>query len=138
MLPLFAYGTLRDPEYQRELFARTYPMRPAYVTRFIVVSTPGGYFAATPREGASIAGALVELDEDAYVIADAWEDRTVYDRVRIEARTATGRIQPAYMYVRPGVRGVPVGHERPADRARVDVIADIRLFCATQRFKGQR
>ncbi len=134
MLPLFSYGTLRDPEYQRELFARTYPMRRARVRDFIVVSTGGGYLAAAPHIGGIIDGALVELDAPGYAIADAWEDRTVYDRVSVEAEVETGRIVPAYIYVQLAARGVPVGDERLADRARADVIADIRAFRAAADF----
>jgi gamma-glutamylcyclotransferase (GGCT)/AIG2-like uncharacterized protein YtfP len=128
MLPLFAYGTLRDPEYQRELFARTYPMRPAEAPGFLVVSTGGGYVAATARPGATIAGALVELDAAAYAIADAWEDRSVYDRIEIEARLADGEPARCFIYVRPGAAGAAVGDGRLADRPRSEVIADIRRF----------
>jgi gamma-glutamylcyclotransferase (GGCT)/AIG2-like uncharacterized protein YtfP len=137
ILPLFAYGTLRDPEYQRELFARTYPMRRARVEGFIVVSTGGGYLAAIPRTGGIIDGALVELDAPGYAIADAWEDRTIYDRVSVEARVESGRIVPAYLYVQLAARGEPVTDGRLADRARADVIADIRAFRAAADFTPQ-
>jgi gamma-glutamylcyclotransferase (GGCT)/AIG2-like uncharacterized protein YtfP len=130
MLPLFAYGTLRDPEYQRELFDRTFPMRPAEAPGFLAVSTGGGYLAATPRPGATIAGALVELDAAAYAIADAWEDRSVYDRIESVARLTDGEPVRCFIYMRPGADGAAVGDGRLADRARSEVIADIRRFRA--------
>jgi gamma-glutamylcyclotransferase (GGCT)/AIG2-like uncharacterized protein YtfP len=134
MLPLFAYGTLRDPEYQRELFARTYPMQPATVTGFLVRSTPGGYLAAAPRPGATIEGALVYLDAAGYEIADGWEDRAIYDRIEIAACFAAGRTARCFIYVRPGALGAPVTDERLTDRARADVIADIRSFLAAANY----
>ena len=137
MLPLFAYGTLRDPEYQRELFARTYPMQRACVTGFIVVSTGAGYLAATPRDEATIDGVLVDLDDAGYAIADAWEDRTVYDRVEIEAYGQDGRMQRCWIYVQLDAGGAPVADERLADRARADVIADIRRFRTSEAFTNR-
>ena len=129
--PLFAYGTLRDAEYQRELFGRDFPMRRARVTGYVVVSTPGGYLAAAARAGAHIDGALVELDAAAYAVADAWEDLTVYERIQTEARGDDGPSQPCFLYIVPGARGEPVADGRLADRARAAVIADIRRFRAS-------
>ncbi len=133
MLPLFAYGTLRDPEYQRELFGRTYPMRPARALDFLVVSTGGGYLTAIPQPGAAIAGALVELDAPGYAVADAWEDRSVYDRVEVAALGDGGRLERCFLYVsaRSGAAGAPVEDGRLADRPRAEIIADIRHFRAS-------
>jgi gamma-glutamylcyclotransferase (GGCT)/AIG2-like uncharacterized protein YtfP len=130
MLPLFAYGTLRDPEYQRELFGRTYAMQPATVDDFAVVSTGGGYLAATASPGAMVRGALVALDEAAYAIADEWEDLAVYERIETDARLANGVRQRCCMYERAGVHGPAVTDERTADRSRAAVIEDIRRFRA--------
>jgi gamma-glutamylcyclotransferase (GGCT)/AIG2-like uncharacterized protein YtfP len=127
MLPLFAYGTLRDADYQRALFDRTYPMRPATVTGFIVLSTGGGYLAATPRESGSISGAIVELDAAGYAIADAWEDLRVYARIEVEANGEDGP-QRCLMYVRPDTGGELVADERTADLPRADVFNDIARF----------
>jgi hypothetical protein len=106
-------------------------MQPARVIGFVVVSTGGGYLAATARPRATIDGALVALDVSGYALADAWEDRSVYDRIAIEARTGDGRIRPCFIYVRPGARGVPITDGRLADRPRTQVIADIRRFRAS-------
>jgi len=131
MLPLFAYGTLRDPEYQRELFERTFPQRPAQVRGYAVVSTGGGYLAAAPRPGETIAGVLVELDLAAYAVADAWEDLTVYERIEVTAYGRGERLERCFMYVQPSALGKPVMDGRRSDRARADVIADIRRFRAS-------
>lgn len=130
MLPLFAYGTLRDPDFQRELFGRTLPIEPARLADFIVLSTGGGYLAAVPRAGESVEGSLLTLDSTAYAVADAWEDLTVYARVETVAVCADERRVPCCVYVRPGASGVPVADGRLADRPRADVIADIRRFRA--------
>jgi gamma-glutamylcyclotransferase (GGCT)/AIG2-like uncharacterized protein YtfP len=131
MLPLFAYGTLRDPDYQRELFARTFKMEPATVSGFAIRSTGGGYLAAAPQPGAAIAGMLVDLDAAAYVIADAWEDRSVYDRVEVQACRADGRLRRCFIYVQLHASGTIVADDRLADRPRAEVLADIRRFRAS-------
>ncbi len=131
--PLFAYGTLRDAEYQRELFGRSYPMEDARVAGFVVVSTGRGYLAATARCGAAVAGALVHLDAAAYAIADDWEDLGVYARIETHADLPDGRTCACFMYVQTGARGTPVGDGRLADRPRADVIADIRRFRGARR-----
>jgi gamma-glutamylcyclotransferase (GGCT)/AIG2-like uncharacterized protein YtfP len=132
MLPLFAYGTLRDPEFQREIFGRTFAMRLARVDDFIVLSTGGGYLAAVARDGATIQGALVALDAAAYRIADAWEDLTVYERVSTTARTGDGRARQCFIYTSRGsaASGPPVSDGRLADRPRAEIITDIRRFRA--------
>lgn len=128
--PLFAYGTLRDAEFQRELFGRSFPMDDARVAGFAVVSTAGGYLAAIAKPGASVAGALVHLDAAAYAIADAWEDMSVYERIETRADVPGGRSCACFMYVRTGAHGPPVADGRLADRSRTEVIADIRRFRA--------
>jgi gamma-glutamylcyclotransferase (GGCT)/AIG2-like uncharacterized protein YtfP len=130
VFPLFAYGTLRDPEYQRELFGRTYAMQPARVSGFVVRSTGGGYLAATPTDGGTIIGAIVALDAAGYAIADAWEDRSVYDRIEVDAHCDDARIVRCFIYVRPGAQGAVVADARLTDRPRADVIADIRALRA--------
>jgi gamma-glutamylcyclotransferase (GGCT)/AIG2-like uncharacterized protein YtfP len=134
MLPLFAYGTLRDPEYQRELFDRVFPQRPAEVRDYVVVSTGGGYLAAAFRPGAEITGSLVELDSAAYAIADAWEDRTIYDQIEVTASSGAGRSERCFMYVRPAAAGPAVKDGRLSDRSRAEVIGDIRQFRASVSF----
>jgi gamma-glutamylcyclotransferase (GGCT)/AIG2-like uncharacterized protein YtfP len=129
--PLFAYGTLRDAEYQRELFDRTFAMEPACVSGFIVVTTAGGYLAATARPGATVAGALVHLDAAAYRIADAWEDLTVYERIAITARRADGGPCDCFMYVQAAPAGHPVSDGRLSNSPRAQVVADIRRFRAS-------
>jgi gamma-glutamylcyclotransferase (GGCT)/AIG2-like uncharacterized protein YtfP len=130
VLPLFAYGTLRDSEYQLELFGRTYPMRAARLTGFIVCATGHGYLAAAARADGVIDGTLVALDDAAYRVADEWEDLSVYVRLEVAARETDGTLTRAYLYAQPDCGGAPVLDGRIADRARADVIADIRRFRA--------
>jgi gamma-glutamylcyclotransferase (GGCT)/AIG2-like uncharacterized protein YtfP len=130
LLPLFAYGTLRDPDYQRELFGRTYQMHRAIVADFMVTSAATGYLAATPQPGFTIDGAIVEIDEAGLAIADAWEDLDVYDRVEVDAWRPDGRDVRCFMYVIAGAGGPAVIDARLTDRSRAEVIADIRRFRA--------
>jgi gamma-glutamylcyclotransferase (GGCT)/AIG2-like uncharacterized protein YtfP len=128
--PLFAYGTLRDPDYQRELFGRTYQMHRAWVAGYIARVSRSGYLAAAPRLGALIDGAIVEIDAAGLAVADAWEDLDVYDRIEIDAQRADGRIVRCWIYVIADVDGPPVVDARLADRTRAEIIADIRRFRA--------
>jgi len=126
--PLFAYGTLRDVDYQRELFGRTFPMRAARVHGFVVVTTPSGYLAATARRGASVDGMLVELDGAAYHMADAWEDLAVYARIDVDAQLPGGTALGCPMYVQSAADGPEVTDGQLAARPRADVIAEIHRF----------
>ncbi len=128
MLPLFAYGTLRDAEYQRELFGRTFPTASAVVRGFRVTVGGGGYLAAVPQPDGVVRGSIVELDAAAYAIADAWEDLAVYQRIDVVATTDAGADRRAFIYVRFDAHGPPVTHCRNADLPRETVLADIRRF----------
>lgn len=129
MLPLFSYGTLRDPELQQALFDRTYETRPAVLHGYVIVST-GGYLSAMQSEGDSICGALVELDEAGYAIADRWEDLDVYVRQAAVAVDQDGNRLPCFLYVRPDQRGEIVVDGRLSDFSREKMLADIRAFRA--------
>jgi len=128
MLPLFAYGTLRDPDYQRELFDRTYHMHRAFVADYIVTHSPTGYLAAVPRAGNLIDGAIVEIDAAGLEVADAWEDLDVYDRIEVDAYLPDGRERRCYMYVAANPAATVLGDASLRDRTRAEIIADIRRF----------
>jgi gamma-glutamylcyclotransferase (GGCT)/AIG2-like uncharacterized protein YtfP len=138
LLPLFAYGTLRDPEYQLELFGQTFPMRRAQLAGYVVRVTEHGYLAAAEWEGGVVDGALVALDAAAYDVADAWEDLDVYERLEVDARDGAGVTSRAYLYARPRCAGPLVTDGRLTDRSRADVIADIRQFRASTRRLNER
>ncbi len=129
-LPLFAYGTLRDAEFLRELFGRTFSMQAARVRDFIVVRTATGYLAATPRTGSIVEGCIVAVDATVYPLADAWEDLTVYDRIAIDADLRDGTTRRCWMYVQPGAQGPAVTDGRASVHPRADVVAEIRRFRA--------
>lgn len=129
-LPLFSYGTLRDPEYQRELFGRSFPMQAARVLGFAAHTTDTGYLAAAARDGMAIDGMLVALDDAAYLVADDWEDMSVYDRTTVDARVVNGSLEQCCMYVARNVGGIVVMDARLAEVPRATVISDIRRFRA--------
>jgi len=123
---VFAYGTLRDAEYQRALFDRVLPVRPATLPGWLVVVAEGGYFTLVPAPGESVSGDLLTLDDDALALADAWEEVPLYERLCLEVRDANGAGVAAFVYVRPTASrerapaGVLARHERD------DVLAQIR------------
>lgn len=122
---LFVYGTLRDAEYQRALFGRTLPARPATLPDWAAVVAENGYLTIVPAPGERVDGDLITLDGDALALADAWEEVPVYERLRIEARDREGAAVPAFVYVRPtasrerAAGGVLARHERAAVLAQI-------------------
>jgi gamma-glutamylcyclotransferase (GGCT)/AIG2-like uncharacterized protein YtfP len=128
MIEVFAYGTLRDPQYQRALFDISMPTRPATLEGWRVVVHEGGFLTLIPAPGETVSGDLVALDDEALAIADAWEEVPLYARLRAEARAATGETVPCWVYVRP-----TASRERPspgelARHARREVLERIRDF----------
>jgi gamma-glutamylcyclotransferase (GGCT)/AIG2-like uncharacterized protein YtfP len=128
MIEVFAYGTLRDLQYQRALFDVPMPTRPATLDGWQVVVHEGGFLTLVAAPGETVAGDLVALDDEALAIADAWEEVPLYERLRAEARTAAGESVPCWVYVRP-----TASRERPsagalARHARREVLARIRDF----------
>jgi gamma-glutamylcyclotransferase (GGCT)/AIG2-like uncharacterized protein YtfP len=128
MIPLFAYGTLRSTAYQRALFDRDYPTRPATLAGWRVVVAEGGYFTVTPERRAIARGVLVELDAAALAIADEWEDVPTYERIRVRAHDVDRGPVDAWLYVRP----TPLRTEPPPGALALHddaaVLAAIRAF----------
>ena len=124
MTELFVYGTLRDAEYQRELFGCEVPMRPATLAGRLAVVAETGYFTIVPAPGETLAGDIITLDDEQLALADAWED-VDYERVPVEAHDATGAIS-AFVYVRPtgSLRRIEAG--TLSTKPRATVLAQIR------------
>jgi gamma-glutamylcyclotransferase (GGCT)/AIG2-like uncharacterized protein YtfP len=123
---LFAYGTLRDAEYQQALFDRVLPARPATLQGWLVVVAEGGYLTLVRAPGESVSGDLLALDDAALALADAWEDVPLYERLRVETRDAAGMAVPAFVYVRPTASRERAPAGMLAQRERADVLAHIR------------
>jgi gamma-glutamylcyclotransferase (GGCT)/AIG2-like uncharacterized protein YtfP len=125
---LFAYGTLRDAEYQQALFGRALPTRPATLPGWYAVIAEGGYLTVVPAPGETLAGDLVSLDPAGLAIADAWEEVPLYERIRAEAIAAGGAAVPCWLYVRPSAsrERAPAGMLARHDRSTV--LAQIRAF----------
>ena len=126
MSELFAYGTLRDREYQGALFDRTVPARPATLPGWRAVVADGGYLTIVPAAGDEVAGDLLTLDDAALAIADAWEDVPLYRRVGVAVRPADGTAVNAQVYVRPSDSRERAPAGILARHPREDVLAQIR------------
>jgi acyl-CoA thioesterase I len=128
---VFAYGTLRDAEYQQALFGRTFPTRPATLTGWFAVIAESGYLTVVQAPGETLSGDLVALDDAALAVADAWEEVPLYERSRVEAQVADSAAVSCWLYVRPSASrerapaGMLARHERAA------VLAQIRAFRLT-------
>lgn len=128
MIEVFAYGTLRDPQYQQALFDATMPLRPATLPDWQIVVHEGGFLTLIRAPGEVVHGDLVLLDDEALAIADAWEEIPLYERLRVEARDAGGAPVPCWVYVRAtGSRVRPAPGEL-ARHSRREVLSRIRAF----------
>ena len=126
MSELFAYGTLRDREYQEALFDRTVPARPATLPGWRTVVADGGYLTIVPAAGDEVTGDLLTLDDAALALADAWEEVPRYERVAVVVRTAEGSTVSAQVYVRPSDSRERAPEGILARHPRAHVLAQIR------------
>lgn len=126
-MEIFAYGTLRDAEYQRELFGGTLPARPATLPDWLVVIAEGGFLTLVRAPGETASGDLVTVDDAALAIADAWEEVPLYARLAVEAR-AGGIAVAASVYVRATASNERAPAGMLARHARSEVLAHIRAF----------
>ena len=119
--PLFAYGTLRNPLWRSTILGADYPARRATLYGWTAVALASGYLCAIPRSQSSLGGALIDLDDLGWRIADAWEEVPRYRRTPVVVETRSGSVAAA-IYVVPAITvGAPIDGERFAalDDARV-------------------
>jgi gamma-glutamylcyclotransferase (GGCT)/AIG2-like uncharacterized protein YtfP len=130
VIEIFAYGTLRDREYQQALFDRTLPMRSATLAGWLAVVAESGYLTLVRAPGETVAGDLLTVDDDALALADAWEEVPLYERLRAEARAADGSPVAAWVYVRPSDSRERAPRDMLARHEHKAVLAQIRRFRA--------
>ena len=97
---LFVYGTLQLPEVMEAVTGRRFPDSEAtlrgYLRRRLEART---YPGIVPREGEETPGRLYrQIDPRSLARLDVFEDR-IYDRRRVQARTAGGALVEAWAYV---------------------------------------
>jgi len=125
----FSYGTLLDPEYQRELFGRSVPTEPATLRGWRAVFTESGYLTIVREPDALVRGALVVVDERERAICDAWEDVPLYAPVDVRVtRDADETPVDTWAYVRAVAAGEPAPPGVLTRASRADVIRAIRHF----------
>jgi gamma-glutamylcyclotransferase (GGCT)/AIG2-like uncharacterized protein YtfP len=125
---LFVYGTLRDEEYQRALFGREVPTRPATLPGWLAVVAETGYFTVVRAPGDTVVGDIITLDDEQLALADTWEGAD-YERLRIEARDATGTVA-ALVYVRQTTSREPIQPGTLSRHPRTVVLAHLMSFRA--------
>jgi gamma-glutamylcyclotransferase (GGCT)/AIG2-like uncharacterized protein YtfP len=124
----FAYGTLLDAEYQRELFGRSVPTAPATLRDWQAVFTESGFLTIVPQPGADVRGALVTVDERELAICDAWEEVPLYERTAVHVIRDDATDIATWAYVRIVDAGDPAPPGVLARHARTHVIHTIRRF----------
>jgi gamma-glutamylcyclotransferase (GGCT)/AIG2-like uncharacterized protein YtfP len=128
VIEVFAYGTLRDAQYQQALFDAPMPMRPATLADWQIVVHEGGFLTLIPAPGEIVHGDLVQLDDEALAIADAWEEVPLYERLRVEACAAGGAPVACWVYVRATASRVRPAPGELARHTRREVLSRIRAF----------
>jgi gamma-glutamylcyclotransferase (GGCT)/AIG2-like uncharacterized protein YtfP len=96
--PLFAYGTLCRNDWRRAILGAEYPATPARLAGWRRVALASGYLSVVPDPQAVLAGALIDLDDAGWRIADAWEEVPRYTRCAVVAQTDAGPCE-ACVYV---------------------------------------
>ena len=129
----FSYGTLLDPEYQRELFDRVLPTVSATLHDWVALFTDSGYLTLMPQFGAVVHGALVTVDKRELAVCDAWEDVPLYARVDVRVVDVNGIAVATWAYVRTVTSGEPAPAGVLARADRRDVVRTIRQFRTTGR-----
>ncbi len=88
-VPLFVYGTLKDPRRLRALVGRSFPAQPAALLGWRLVPphrSASGYPEVEPCEGERVEGLLLRgLDPEVLRVLDAYEEGYVRRRVQVEA-----------------------------------------------------
>ena len=106
-LPLFAYGTLKDPVFAGHLLERRVAVEQATLLDHVLGELPGlGYAVATPAPGRQVDGVLYRhLTAADFDRLDAYEGvgEGLYRRSRAEAVPAAGgAAEPVFVYLPTG------------------------------------
>lgn len=96
---LFVYGTLQNDTVVQELLGHRLFGRPAVLHGYQRTLDPAiGYPVIHPREGAVVAGTLLDVDGKSLTILDEYEGPQ-YRRIVVQVHTVDGRVLDAYVYV---------------------------------------
>ena len=96
---LFVYGTLLDDAVAQDLLGHRPFGRPAVLKGYHREVDPAiGYPVIHPRDGALVAGKMLDVDADGLAILDAYEGER-YRRIIVQVETLEGRLLDAYVYV---------------------------------------
>lgn len=71
---LFAYGSLLDPEVQRDLFGKTLPEADTAILKGWEKCTEEEYPYIRPNNGCRVQGSLLQLSPAELEMADGWEE----------------------------------------------------------------
>jgi len=105
LVSLFVYGTLMDGARVQAVVGRRLASRPAVLDGYERVEPAGSYPYVVPRDGATVAGVLLDgVDDTALARLDAYEDEGgLYVRREVVA-VADGKRVPCQVYVGNGIR----------------------------------
>lgn len=97
---LFVYGTLQNDTVVQELLGHRLFGRPAVLKGYDRTFDPAtGYAVIRAREGAVVAGTVLDgVDDKSLAILDAYEGPQ-YRRILVHVHTVEGRVLDAYVYV---------------------------------------
>lgn len=102
MHKLFAYGTLLDPAIQVKLFGKTLPDPESAVLHGWEKYTHETYPFIMPKEGSSVHGKVLILDDAQLRIADQWEEvPREYIRRQVIVNGSTDEPETVWVYVKP-------------------------------------
>jgi gamma-glutamylcyclotransferase (GGCT)/AIG2-like uncharacterized protein YtfP len=128
--PLFGYGTFRRARWRTAILGAEYPAQPATLRGYRRIACASGYLSLreTLFDVGLVNGALIELDELGWELADRWEEVPKYRRVDVVVNTMHGPAEAA-TYI-----AADDGGATPVDDDRFAVISDAAIDAAIRDF----
>ena len=127
---VFSYGTLKDEEFQKELFGRKLNMMDAALPDYKVYSDRDGYYYLKKYVGSIIKGKILEMTLRDLKISDLWEEAPIYTREeRLVTLHGGDQKKKVYVYFKTNIEEeIKVNNEYTSLNSRSEVLKEIRQF----------
>ena len=103
---IFSYGTLQDPDIQKELFGGICPKTRARLSGWaLYVSLESGYLFIKPEPSGSVKGFILEVDSHGLHSADQWEEVPIYQREKVWVTLDDATSRQVWTYTRRDTEG---------------------------------
>lgn len=137
MYYIFTYGTLKDKEFQRELFDRELNMEEATLYDYEVYSDNDGYFFIEKSIGHEIVGNVIEVSLSELNIIEQWEETPKYYRKNCNVILKSGDTKKVDVYFKRNYKEKNrIEGSTVTTNDRNEVIKDIRKLINSRNSKS--